>query len=159
MTKDELNELFEYKDGVLYWKVNKSNVKKDSVAGNQRQDGYIDIGVNGKLVRAHRLIRLMHYGYMPEFLDHINGVRNDNRIENLRVATRTQNQMNLKKRVDNSSGYTGVFWVKRMNRWFARIQVNYKSKHIGVFLSIEEAIAARKDAELKYFGEFARINK
>jgi hypothetical protein len=156
MTKDEVQEFFEYKDGVLYWKKNQSNIKSGAIAGNQRQDGYIDIGFKGKLIRAHRLIWLMHHGYMPEFLDHINGVRNDNRLENLRVATRTQNQMNLKKRIDNSSGCSGVFWNKQRNKWAARIQINKKAKHIGLFSTIEDAIVARKIAEQKLFGEFAR---
>jgi hypothetical protein len=156
MTKDEVLNFFEYQNGILYWKKNQGNVKSGSVAGNQRQDGYIDIGFKGRLIRAHRLIWLLHYGYMPEFLDHVNGVRNDNRIENLRVATRTQNQMNLKKRVNNSSGCSGVYWNKQRNKWAARIQFNCKSKHIGLFSSIEDAIVARKIAEQKFFGEFAR---
>jgi hypothetical protein len=159
MTLDEVNDFFEYKDGFLYWKKSKGTVKAGSKAGNQRKDGYIDIGYKGKLIRAHRIIWFMHYGFMPDFIDHINGLRNDNRIENLRVATRQQNQMNLKTRFDNSSGYTGVYWVKRLNKWFARIQLGYKTKHLGVFESIDDAIAVRKNAEIKYFGEFARLNK
>jgi len=156
MTKDEVKSFFEYKDGVLYWKKNQSNIKSGAMAGYQRPDGYIVIGFKNKSIRAHRLIWLMHYGFMPEFLDHINGVRNDNRLVNLRVATRTQNQMNLKKRIDNSSGCSGVFWNKQRNKWAARIQIDKKIKHIGLFLSIENAIAARKIAEQKLFGEFAR---
>jgi len=156
MTKNEVKSFFEYKDGVLYWKKNQSNIKSGAISGYQRPDGYINIGFKGKLIRAHRLIWLMHHGFMPEFLDHINGVRNDNRLVNLRVATRTQNQMNLKKRIDNSSGCSGVFWNKQRNKWAARIQIDKKIKHIGLFLSIENAIAARKIAEQKLFGEFAR---
>jgi hypothetical protein len=156
MTKDEVLNFFEYKNGILYWKKNQGNVKSGSIAGNQRQDGYIDIGFKGKLIRAHRLIWLFHHGYMPEFLDHINGIRNDNRIENLRVATRPQNQMNLKKFANNSSGCSGVYWHKQGNKWAARIQVNYKSKHLGLFSVIEDAIAVRKIAEQKFFGEFSR---
>jgi hypothetical protein len=156
MTKEEVLNFFEYKNGILYWKKNQSNVKSGSIAGNQRQDGYIDIGFKGKLIRAHRLIWLLHHGYVPDFLDHINGIRNDNRIENLRVATRPQNQMNLKKFKNNSSGYSGVYWHKRCNKWAARIQVNCKSKHLGLFTKIEDAINVRKIAEQKFFGEFAR---
>jgi hypothetical protein len=156
MTKDEVESFFEYKDGVLYWKKNQSNIKSGAIAGYQRPDGYIVIGFKNKSIRAHRLIWLFHYGYMPEFLDHINGIRNDNRIENLRVATRTQNQMNLKKRIDNSSGCSGVFWNKQRNKWAVRIQIYKKTKHLGLFSSIEDAIIARKIAEQKLFGEFAR---
>ena len=156
MTKDEVESFFEYKDGVLYWKKNQSNIKSGAIAGYQRPDGYIVIGFKGKSIRAHRLLWLMHYGFMPEFLDHINGIRNDNRLENLRVATRTQNQMNLKKRSDNSSGCSGVFWNKQRNKWAVRIQIHKKIKHIGLFSSIDHAIVARKIAEQKLFGEFAR---
>ena len=156
MTKDEVESFFEYKDGILYWKKNQSNIKSGAIAGYQRPDGYIVIGFKNKSIRAHRLIWLLNHGYMPEFLDHINGIRNDNRIENLRVATRTQNQMNLKTRCDNSSGFRGVFWNKQRKKWTARIQTGYKVKHLGLFKSIEDADKARKIAEQKYFGEYAR---
>lgn len=157
ITQELIKERFIYQEGKLYFRIDRGNKKAGTLAGNQRKDGYIDIFICGKLVRAHRLIWMMHHGVMPEFIDHINGIRNDNRIENLRVATRSQNQMNLKKRVDNTSGYTGVVWHRLSNKWIATIQINYKSKYLGLFEKKEDAILERKKAEQLYFGEFARI--
>lgn len=156
ITQEFLQSVLDYKDGVLYWRKNISNVKAGSIAGNQRQDGYIDIGIKGKLIRSHRLVWLWHHGFMPEFIDHINGIRNDNRIENLRVATRTQNQMNIGKRSNNSTGVTGVTWHKAAKKWMASIQSNKKLKYLGLFEKFDDAVSVRKNAQKELFGEFER---
>ena len=157
ITQEFLKSIFDYKDGDLYWK-NKtsSNVVVGKKAGGQRQDGYVRISMKGKDIYAHRLIWLWHYGFLPECLDHINGVRNDNRIENLRAATPSQNMMNRQKYKNNASGVIGVRWKKSIKRWVAFIGLQGKNKHIGCFENFDDAIAARKKAEKLYFGEFAR---
>jgi len=154
--QDDLQDLFQYKDGHLYWKKNRSNVKAGQKAGNQREDGYIDVGLYGRLIREHRLVWIWHFGEAPEFLDHINGIRNDNRIENLRAATRQQNQQNLKKRKDNNSGAVGVNWHKKAKKWQASICIDKKSKYLGLFDCFDDAVLARKKAEQQFFKEFAR---
>ena len=92
-------------------------------------------------------------GYLA---DHIHGKesRNDNRKENLRVTTKSQNGMNSDFSKRNTSGVVGVYFKKTTNRWFASITVNYSTIHLGYFDTFEQAVAARKRAEDKYFGEF-----
>lgn len=93
----------------------------------------------------------------PDFMfqvDHINHDTLDNRRSNLRFVTASQNQMNRVKRIDNTSGVTGVYWHKRDNIWLSNITVNDKTIHLGYFENFDDAITARKEAELKYFGEY-----
>ena len=91
--------------------------------------------------------------FSNKVIDHINHNTLDNRKQNLRIVTRVQNQMNMSKRKDNTSGFTGVHFNKRSDKWMATIQVNYKSINLGTFKNKEDAIEARKKAEEKYFGK------
>lgn len=127
--------------GLLYWTIFKPNVKKDSVAGNFcNTHKYIKIMVNKKNYYAHRVCWYLHYGSFPtKQIDHINGVRHDNRICNLREATDGENKQNLPKRNDNTSGYTGVCWSKRDKKFEVRIYVNNKKIHLGYFDNAELA--------------------
>lgn len=113
--------------------------------------GYIVTNKNNKLIKIHRII--MDF---PDDMDvdHIYHINHDNRKEFLRITTHSQNMMNQKIRKNNTSGVTGVTWNKKLNKWAARIVVNYKNIHLGYFNNIEEAITIRKKAELKYFGEY-----
>lgn len=113
-------------------------------------DGYLSVAINGVGYKAHRIIWLWLYGEMPEQIDHINGVRSDNRASNLRAATHAVNMKNKKKRSDNKSGVTGVNWHAKDRRWVARIKVDGVTQRIGGFIHKEEAAAARKDAERKH---------
>lgn len=88
-------------------------------------------------------------------VDHINGDSLMNQRHNLRVATRLQNGKNRKIPRNNNSGTQGVFWYKTKGLWVARITVDYKCIHLGYFAEFADAVKARHDAELKYFGEFA----
>jgi hypothetical protein len=91
------------------------------------------------------------------FIDHINGVKDDNRIENLREATETQNQHNTPKRKNNTSGYKNVFWEKSRHKWRVEIRIgNKKSKVIGRFNELEEAVVIATKVRENYHGEFAR---
>jgi len=87
-------------------------------------------------------------------VDHINGLKYDNRKKNLRICTRNQNEMNKGLRSNNTSGCTGVVWNKRDNKWEARIGVNNKKIILGLFTNYDEAVKTRQDAEIKYFKEF-----
>ena len=90
-----------------------------------------------------------------EVVDHIYGDRFDNRTSKLRIATRTQNNQNKRIRTDNSCGVTGVYWSNDRNKWYAQITINGKTKSLGRYADINEAIKARLIAEKEYFGEFA----
>lgn len=112
-------------------------------------------GKNSEITVLHRLIM-----NCPEdmVVDHINGNPLDNRRCNLRIVTQQQNAMNHKIRLDNTSGTTGVCFNKRNKKWAAHINFNNESIHIGYFDNFEDAVAARKSAEEKYFGEYSYDN-
>jgi len=117
---------------------------------------YIDIGIEGKVYKAHKLAWLYIYGDFPKgFLDHKNTIRNDNRITNLRKATRTQCLRNQKIRSDNTSGLKGVSWNNDKEKWSVNIQVSGKPKRLGFFTDKHEAHAAYCKAADKYFKEYA----
>jgi len=118
--------------------------------------GYAITRINRKKqVFLHRLIM-----QPPETMqiDHINGNTLDNRRCNLRLCTKQQNMYNQKMRCDNTSGYTGVDYDKRRKKWRARISVNRKEIHLGLFDTFEEAVESRINAEIKYFGDFRRVD-
>ena len=157
ITQKVLTEFFNYNDGFLYWKIkpNKSIIIGNS-AGTLRVDGYLATSINKKIYRNHRLIFLMIYGYLPKVVDHINGNISDNRIENLRQATYSQNSMNAKLSLSNVSGIKGVSWASKQNKWLASIKINCKSKHVGYYENIEQAKNAVINFREKNHGEFAR---
>lgn len=92
---------------------------------------------------------------MSKQIDHINGIKHDNRRENLRSATNTQNQHNVGRNSKNTSGFKGVSWCKANNKWRAYIKINGKPKYLGVFETPELAHEAYKQAAIKHHGEFA----
>lgn len=105
-----------------------------------------------KKIRLHRLV-LNDWDYSHD-IDHIHHNKFDNRKEFLRICDRSHNQMNKKKQSNNTTGVTGVYWDKPRQKWKAQIMVNQKTINIGRYDSMEEAIKARKAAEIKYFGEY-----
>jgi hypothetical protein len=98
----------------------------------------------------------MHHGHMPEFVDHIDGNPTNNIIENLRAATIEQNMQNCKTPVTNTSGFKGVYFHAGIGKYTASIRVNKKLTHIGTFFSMQEAIDARKQAEIEHYGDFRK---
>lgn len=99
-----------------------------------------------KVVDAHRVIWAIVYGHWPNVIDHIDGNKINNKLENLRNVDYVENNRNLPKPKKNKSGFTGVRFYRPRNKWSARIQVNGKDIHLGYFLTIEEAIESRKKA-------------
>lgn len=156
ISKEEVLSLFEYKDGSLYWKSNRSGVRKNRLAGSKLKNGYVHVSVNTVFFYVHRLVFLIHHGFIPERIDHINGIRDDNRIENLRAATQSQNLWNMKMRGSNTSGVKGVHFCKKKKKWIAKFNMYYKTYYAGEFHTIKEAEAAviKKREELQK--EFAR---
>ena len=148
LTQKEALELFEVRDGDLINKVARGRrARPGCLAGSPNGDGYLRVRVKGAQFRVHRIIWLMTYGRWPEGqIDHVNGVRDDNRIENMREVTAQGNQRNQHIRIDNTSGVTGV--ALEGGLWTARIKVSGKKIRLGRFSTLGEATAARKAAEL-----------
>jgi hypothetical protein len=145
--------------GVFRWSECRSNAApKGSIAGSLHKRGYVCIQLDGTIYRAHRLAWFYVYGGWPAGdLDHINGVKSDNRIANLRVATASQNQANVGRRIDNKSGYKGVSFHKLTQKWSATIQHQGKRIHLGLFATPEGAAAAYVSASKPLHGQFARV--
>ena len=121
--------------------------------------GYLTGKLSGKRYYAHRIIWVLVTGNQPEEVDHINGNKTDNRIENLRSVTRTQNMRNRPISKNNTSGVVGVSWSKSDKKWSAHIRINGRQIHIGRFCRKDAAIAARKAKEeaLKFHKNHGRI--
>lgn len=154
---------YEPKTGIFRWKVRRNSfggpVNPGDVAGTVNKDGYVVINFGGKLWRGQRLAWLFMTGHVPESgmeIDHRNGNRADNRWDNLRKAKKSQNMWNAKTPSTNTSGVKGVFWRKNRSRWLAQIKADGKQIYVGTFEKFEDAVAARKAAESKYHGEYAR---
>jgi hypothetical protein len=157
ITKEILNFLFDYKDGELYWKFSLSSKSpKGCLAGSIKNDRYRAISINKKSYLCHRLIYMMFHGYMPKFVDHIDNNRLNNRIENLREATHSENMRNKKLPVNNTSGYKNVTWNKRKRKWAVALKIKDKSISCGYFVDIELADLVAQEARDKYHKEFAR---
>jgi len=152
------NEYFTYGDGRLYWKVTNSNREQiGSIAGFYDKEGYRLVGLKGKDYKMHRIIYEMLVGPIPEGLhvDHINSVKDDNRIENLRLATNQENQRNRGFNKNNKLGVKGVTFNKQNQKYQARIGIKGANKHLGYFNTPEEASQAYQEAAKQHFGEFA----
>jgi len=121
------------------------------IQGSINSEGYIHIGIDGTLYKAHRLAWFYVTGELPkDQLDHINGTRTDNRFINLRQACNELNQKNNALRKDNLSGVPGVMWNIETGKWRSRITSSGKRYLLGDFKDKFEAICARKSAEVKY---------
>lgn len=150
LTAGQARELFKVQDGKLVNLVRRgSRAMPGMFAGSENSDGYLRVKINSVSYRVHRIIWLITYGEWPEGqIDHVNGVRDDNRIENLRAVSVVGNQQNQHMRIDNTSGATGVHMESGV--WIAKIRVLGKRVNLGRFKSVEEAAAARRAAELLY---------
>ena len=147
ITQSQLKSIVKYnkETGVF------TRFKINKVAGTHREDKYISICVNYKSYLAHRLAWLYVYGEMPRhFIDHINHDRSDNRIINLREVTSLESSRNLSRDKRNYSGSNGVSFMSSKNKWRARIGVRGTNIHLGMFITKEHAIEARKHAEKLY---------
>ncbi len=117
-------------------------------AGHLHHDGYRNVVIRGKLYQIHRVIWLYVYGEMPDgHIDHISRCRDDNRICNLRIVTRSQNKHNGNTYANNTSGVPGVYFMRSCGRWYARINVGGIRRNLGSFVNFEDAVAARRRAK------------
>ena len=160
LTAERLRELLHYDPltGLWTWLVNRGLAKVGDVAGTTTRKQYVQIGIDGCLYRSHRLAFLYINGEWPNGLvDHKNNDGFDNRWDNLREATFSQNAANGKVHRDSASGYKGVSWSKRNRKWRVDICISRKRIHVGNFTNIEDAIAAYAESAGKLFGEFATL--
>lgn len=147
---ERLHEVFDYKDGQLFRK------KTGELAGGVHPLGYVKVRVDGKMYMAHRIIyKMFNKDFVEGTLDHINNKPADNRIENLRIATRAENNRNAVLRKDNTSGVKGVSWNARDMRWTAAIMVNGKRKALGNFKDLALATEFIQLARDMVHGDFA----
>ena len=163
---DYLRACFAYdpETGVLTWKERPSeHFKNDGAhrrftssragrpAGSLNRTGYLGVGLDATTHQAHRIAWAIYYGAWPEQqLDHINLIRIDNRIANLRDVSQATNRLRQVRRSNNLSGHTGVFLNSKSGKWRAYIRVNGKGHHLGMFADISDAVAARKAASLRF---------
>lgn len=128
------------------------------IAGTIDTKGYVNIVIDGRRYKAHRLAWLYVHGEWPASqIDHVNMIKSDNRFENLRPATQSQNQGNTGVRKTNTSGFKGVFFKKSHSKWCALAHRNGSRWHIGYFRTPEEAHSAYVAASAELYGEFARV--
>jgi hypothetical protein len=159
LSKDNVRRLFEYRpeSGELVWRerpeedfssLHRSRIWNvryaGKVAGYLTALGYREASVFGRYYKVHRIVWLYVNGeWPPSFIDHINHDRSDNRIENLRVASKAENGRNQTLRSSNTSGFMGVGWHKSSGKWRARIFANGRDTSLGTYHSFDEAKAAR----------------
>lgn len=165
ITQELVRELFTYNGGDLFWRNDHTyRNKAGDIAGFLRNDGYRQIKIFSKPYLTHRLIFLYHHGYLPEYLDHIDRDRSNNKIGNLREVTGSQNRMNSEPRMGNngsekSSKYTGVSWRKDTHRWISYINGTKTRIYIGAFIDEEDAALAYNEKAKELHGEYACLNE
>lgn len=146
-TKEQIESVFHYADGCLVR-------KKGGERGYLRPDGYVYVRLLGKSFGEHRLVHLLFSGEWPYQVDHVNGLRSDNRPENLRSANHAQNCMN---RTPQRSISKGCYWQPKREKWIAQIGVYGKRKTLGYFNTEAEAANAYVKAAEALHGEFMRV--
>jgi hypothetical protein len=155
MTPEQLREYISYNPvlGTFTWvQTTSSRVQMGNPAGGiNSRDGYHEVTLHGKHWYGHRLAWYLTHGVLPRMIDHVNQDRGDNRISNLREVSYSDNAKNCGVSKNSTTKVTGVYPMpKNSGKWRAQITVNYKSIHLGVFDTQEEAIAARTAAKIEH---------
>lgn len=158
LTQSMLIDLFEYKDGQLFWKKATGRCKKFSVAGSVGSHGYRQIRLQNKMYLAHRLVYLLVHGQMPDQIDHIDGNKINNKIENLRPCNQSQNRMNSSCSSLNKIGIKGVCWSKPHKKWRVQVKKANKNVYDNFFDDLEFAEFVATEARAKHHGAFAKNN-
>ena len=140
----ETGDLFHARDKAY------GKIKKGSLCSKNTDNGYLNVKIGQKRYRQHRVAWFLAKGYWPKEMDHINGIRNDNRLCNLREVTRLEQGKNQKIFSTNTSKCCGVGWRKDIKKWRARIMVAGKCINLGNFADWHEAFNKRKTAEVEF---------
>jgi hypothetical protein len=158
ISQEKLKELLDYNPdtGIFIWKVRKAiQIRIGDEAGRPDKYGYTRINLDKRQYMAHRLVWLYVYGEWPTGqIDHVNRIKNDNRLNNLRLATGSQNQANKNLSSNNTSGLRGVSWHKASQKWRATLKRKGTQKHIGFFDCKEIAYFVYSEYAESYFGDF-----
>ena len=150
-SQETIKEHFSYRNGTLYHKTPKRGIKVGDAAGCLSKRGYIHIGFNRSLYKAHRMIWIYHYNENPHIdIDHIDRNRSNNKLDNLRTLTRSENLHNATAKRGNTGGCIGVNFIRSKNLWRPSICVDYNHIQLGQTKDYFEACCRRKSAELKY---------
>lgn len=157
ITKELLLDTFQYENGKLLWKKNRNSLLVGKEAGNVNYQGYRRISINKKFYLAHRLVWLMHNDTLPNYIDHKDGNKDNNCIENLRAVTCGQNRNNSKTRSDYNSRIKNVRWSKTKRKWEVRLTVHGKYKTLGAYVDIELAQLVAIEARNKFHREYAYV--
>jgi hypothetical protein len=158
MNVEALREQFwcDPQTGAVYLKRGTQRKKAGSRADFVRDSGYAFVAVDRKFVRAHRVVWALVNGQAPDCdIDHVNGVRSDNRIVNLRLASRSENISNARNAAVGVSGYRGVVWKQKAAKWAAQIKKDGKRFHLGLFEDPRAAHQAYVAASIELHGEFS----
>ncbi len=156
LTQEQLKEIVEYKEGFLIAKTKWANkITVGSLLGSKNKDGYLQVSIQNKKYYVHRLVFLYHYGFLPESVDHVDGNKSNNRIENLRAASLHQNNYNLKTPKSNKSGVKNVHWNRKNKNWNVTLAANNKSMYFGSFDDLELATLVAEEARNLYHKEYA----
>jgi len=153
LTQERLKELFHYDPltGLFTRKITITyNSKAGDVAKSIDSHGYIRIAIDGKRYKAHRLAFLYMENWLPEHVDHDDHIRINNKWKNLNAANNLTNHKNMSMQSRNKSGFTGVHKSKNYDKWIVQIRNKGKTIHIGSFAKKEDALKARKAANIKY---------
>jgi hypothetical protein len=146
--RERPEKMCETQRAALTWNARFANKEAFTTA---HTDGYLSGCIFRRRYQAHRIIWALYFGEWPAGqIDHINGVRTDNRLANLRDVSQSDNQRNAARRRDNISGVTGVYWNKNERKWMAQINGDKRQIHLGYFTNIDDAVAARKAAERQH---------
>ena len=153
ITQELLKQMFTYhQDGTLFYNKNGKKV----IANPSKYNNYTYVNIDRKPVKFHRIVYLYCHGYLPDCIDHINGIRHDNRIENLRPSTKQENCLNRTKSKNNTSGFKNVSWSKVGKKWTVQLKANNKYTNFGYYEDIELADLVAQEARNLYHGAFAR---
>ncbi|MDO8972095.1 MAG: HNH endonuclease signature motif containing protein [Saprospiraceae bacterium] len=151
LSQTRLHELFTYEDGELIWQISKGNAKAGKTAGCLNGAGYSQIQIDGQSYLTHRVVWMYIHGAWPtDQIDHINGIKTDNRINNLRECSPGENQQNRTPNKNSTSKFAGVSWFAKTKKWQARIGIQGKQKHIGYFTNELDAAFAYLEAKLQH---------
>jgi len=165
LTQARIKELLSYDQltGHLIWIARSSPYAKNVAIGSEvisrDSKGYLQAMIDGQRHKAHRIIWMMVHGHWPRMLDHINGIKSDNRIENLRECNNSQNKANGPRYKNNKSGYKGAYFEGNRpgtKKWRAQIRKNGKLINLGYFYTAEEAHETYSRAADKHHGPYAR---
>jgi len=158
ITQDQVKKLFCYDSntGILTNRIHRSTRSRAGHSiGNSDSGGYLTTKIDSVQYKVHRVIFIYVYGYLPRYVDHIDGDRLNNKTNNLRQATFSQNQQNTKIMKNNTTGCKGVSWCKKRRMYASRLYFKGKNKHLGYFYDLDVAAQVLRIKRVELHGEYA----